>query len=359
MTMAFYTTDLIEIQIENSSICNAACPQCIREFKEPTKDWINETYLDVSFFENIPDEVYSKLKIFYFTGNIGDPCTAPNFLEVCRYVRAKNPEMYIKVSTNGGMKSLDFWTQLGNILGSKSEVVFAIDGLEDTNHIYRVNVKWDKVMENAKAFIAAGGQAFWQFIAFKHNQHQVEQARTLATEMGFAKFMMKPSHRFALDAVLGAERFNRSDRKIEPPDDAALTHTVVIDRTAKNLKELKEQSNTSCVDCHVKNTYQSVYIDHQGRLWPCCYLAAGLYVTDGLPVHDGWLNIWHNYGDDKINLKNHKWHDILSGGFFNAIQDSWTKDYSSGRVITCAITCSKFQSRVNIPSEMNRIIEDA
>jgi hypothetical protein len=103
----------------------------------------------------------------------------------------------------------------------------------------------------------------------------------------------------------------------------------------KNLKELKEQSNTSCIDCHVKNTYQSVYIDHQGRLWPCCYLAAGLYVTDGLPVHDGWLKLWHTYGNDKINLKNYKWHDILSGGFFNAIQDSWTKDYKLEWINDC------------------------
>jgi radical SAM protein with 4Fe4S-binding SPASM domain len=189
--MAFYTTDLIEIQIENSSICNAACPQCIREFKEPTKDWINETYLDISFFENIPDEVYQKLKIFYFTGNIGDPCTAPNFLEVCKFVRAKNPNMFIKISTNGGMKSPDFWTQLGTILGSKSEVIFAIDGLEDTNHIYRVNVKWDKVMANAQAFITAGGQAFWQFIAFKHNEHQIPEIKKLAKEIGVDELGIK------------------------------------------------------------------------------------------------------------------------------------------------------------------------
>ncbi len=357
--MTFYTSNLVEIQIENSSICNAACPQCIREFKEPTKAWLNETYLELDFFKNIPDEVFKNLKIFYFTGNIGDPCTAPNFLEVCRYVRDKNPDMFIKISTNGGMKTPDFWTELATILGPKSEVVFAIDGLEDTNHIYRVNVRWDKLMKNVKAFIAAGGKPFWQYIAFKHNQHQVEQARAFAAELGFAKFIVKPSHRFALDAILGAERFNRTAIKIEPPDDASLTHEVVMHRTAKNLKELKEQSNNSEINCHVKHTYQSLYIDHLGRMWPCCYLAAGLYVTDGVPINDGWPKVWRELGGDNISLKYHKWDDILAGDFFRAIQDSWTKEYGNGRIITCAITCSKFQSRVNIPSEMNRIIEEA
>jgi sulfatase maturation enzyme AslB (radical SAM superfamily) len=358
--MTFYTTDLIEIQIENSSICNAACPVCVREHKSSDKSWFDETYLELDFFNNIPDEIYQKLKIFYFTGNIGDPCTAPNFLEVCRFVREKNPDMFIKISTNGGMKSPKFWTQLGTILGPKSEVVFAIDGLEDTNHIYRVNVKWDKVMANAQAFIAAGGQAFWQFITFKHNQHQVEQARALATEMGFVRFMMKPSHRFALDAILGTERFNKTAIKIEPPDDQTLIHKVVIHRTAKNLKELKEQSNNSKVDCFVKHTYPSVYIDHLGRVWPCCYLAAGLYVTDRVPDNFDILPVlWKEHGDDKVNLKYHSWDSILSGPFFSAIQDSWTKDYDTGRVITCAITCSKFQSRINAPADMNGIIENA
>jgi MoaA/NifB/PqqE/SkfB family radical SAM enzyme len=358
--MTFYTTDLLEIQIENSSICNAACPVCVREQKGSDKSWFDETYLDISFFKNIPDEVYQKLKIFYFTGNIGDPCTAPNFLEVCKFVREKNPDMFIKISTNGGMKSPEFWSKLGTILGPRSEVVFAIDGLEDTNHIYRVNVKWDKVIENAKALIATGAQAFWQFIAFKHNQHQVEEARALATKMGFAKFMMKPSHRFALDAILGTERFNNNSIKIEPPDDQALIHKVVVHRTATNLKELRDQSNNSEISCFVKNDYPSVYIDHLGRIWPCCYLAAGIYVTGRIPNNfDKLPGLWKEHGEDKVNLKYHAWDSILSGPFFRSIQDSWTKDYNSGRVITCAITCSKFQSRVNDPLVMNKIVEDA
>ena len=61
--MTFYTSNLVEIQIENSSICNAACPQCIREFKEPTKAWLNETYLELDFFKNIPDDVFLELSI--------------------------------------------------------------------------------------------------------------------------------------------------------------------------------------------------------------------------------------------------------------------------------------------------------
>ena len=357
--MTFYISKLVEIQVENSSICNAACPQCVREIISPDKSWLNETYLETDFFNRIPDHIYQDLKIFFFCGNLGDPCAAPNFLDVCRLVRSKNPNMIIKISTNGGLRSTSFWKELATILGDKSEVVFAIDGLKDTNHIYRVNVRWSTVISNAKAFISAGGKPNWQFIAFKHNQHQVEEARKYAKELGFAKFIVKPSHRFALDGILGIDRQNKTSVKIEPPDDQTLVHKVVLHKTAKNFRELKEQSDSSKITCHVKHTYSSVYIDHLGRMWPCCYLAAGLYVSQGYPVPDGWLTTWNNYGDHRVNLKNHNWDDILNGDFFNTIENSWDKDYDNGRIMTCSITCSDFQSRVNIPVEANRISENA
>jgi MoaA/NifB/PqqE/SkfB family radical SAM enzyme len=356
--MTFYTNNLVELQVENSSICNAACPQCIRETVSSDKSWFTETYLSLDFFDKIPDEVYKQLKILYFNGSLGDPCAAPNFLEVCKLVRSKNPDMFIKISTNGGMKSPEFWTSLAEILGPKAEVVFAIDGLEDTNHIYRVNVRWDKLMKNVNAFISAGGKPFWQFIMFKHNEHQVEDAKLLAESMGFAQFNAKPSHRFVMDSIIGIERFNKSAIKIEPPTNSGLVHKVVLHRTAKNAKELMNQSNLSEITCHVKHTYSSAYIDHLGRLWPCCFLAAGLYVRNNLPVDDGWDNLWQNHGDEKINLKHYDWNSIINGDFFNTIQNSWKLNYKEGRLITCAVTCSKFQSRFVDPANMAGISKE-
>jgi MoaA/NifB/PqqE/SkfB family radical SAM enzyme len=61
--------------------------------------------------------------------------------------------------------------------------------------LYRKNVKYNKVIENATAFIQAGGRAQWNFIVFKHNEHQVEAARQLAQSMGFKWFRAKVSKR--------------------------------------------------------------------------------------------------------------------------------------------------------------------
>lgn len=180
------------MEIENSSICNAACPACVREQDPGEYSWLEDRYLKNEFFENcIPDSVYQSINRLLFTGTVGDPCTAPNFLEAVRIVRQKAPHAVISVSTNGGMKSPEWWTKLAIALGPGSEVTFAIDGLEDTNDIYRVNVKWNKVIENVKAFIAAGGRARWQYIVFEHNQHQVDEARKIAEDLGFFSFTMR------------------------------------------------------------------------------------------------------------------------------------------------------------------------
>ena len=38
---------------------------------------------------------------------------------------------------------------------ARPRVVWGIDGLEDTTHLYRRNVKWDKLQENFRAYIRA------------------------------------------------------------------------------------------------------------------------------------------------------------------------------------------------------------
>ena len=56
-----------------------------------------------------------------------------------------------------------------DLIGENGYARFAIDGLEDTNHIYRRNTDWVKIVQNATAYIAAGGRAEWDFIVFAHN----------------------------------------------------------------------------------------------------------------------------------------------------------------------------------------------
>jgi hypothetical protein len=353
MGVAFYSTPIREIEIENSGICNAACPQCVRELIPNDHSWFKESYLTVDFFDRIPAHVYKDLELIRFAGTIGDPCAAPNFLEVCTSVRNKGT-FKINVSTNGGMKGAVWWAKLARNLGPDDTVQFAIDGLEDTNHIYRINVNWRKVMENCSAFIQAGGTATWQFIVFQHNEHQIEEARDLAKELGFKQFIVKPSHRFFLDELLGVQRFGEGGVLIQPPGEVTKIHKVVMQPKPLDITEWFKKSEHTCVSCYAQKD-RAAYIDYLGHLWPCCYLGAGLWVRHNKKFPDGWDELWETSGGPNANLHLKTWDSIVSGDFFNGISNSWTKDYSNGRLGTCAGTCSSFDGRYNDPAEFDNL----
>lgn len=338
----FYTK-ITEIQIENTSICNAACPMCLRENTPDDKTWFEETYLDTEFFKTrIPDHVLTGVESILFNGVLGDSCAAPNFLEVCSVMRERVPHATITISTNGGLRTTKFWRELAEILGTSGRVIFAIDGLKDTNHIYRVNVNFDRVIENAKAFIQAGGIAEWQFISFKHNQHQIKEAELLAKELGFKSFFVKPSYRFTLEEMAGGPRYS-SGVKLEPPDVDA--HPITF-MPKFNLKQWHESTNNSRINCYAQHT-NSIYIEYTGRLFPCCPLSSGLMYRRTINFEDSWDTLWNTHGKDKINLKTNDWDSIVNGDFFLGVKDSWNKDYSTGRLAPCAGVCSDSKLKFN------------
>ena len=76
------------------------------------------------------------------------------------------------------------------------KIDFGIDGLEDTNHLYRRGVSFEKAINNAQAFIKTGGKAQWNYIVYKHNEHQIGQAKLLSEIIGFDKILFRGTGRF-------------------------------------------------------------------------------------------------------------------------------------------------------------------
>ena len=357
--MNFYD-QIVNLDIENSSICNANCPQCLRETYPGDHSWFKQTHLTTEFFDRIPDSAYKNIKKILFSGTMGDPCAAPNFLDVVKKVRSKAPDAMIKISTNGGMKNSHFWRMLADELGPNHEVIFAIDGLADTNHIYRMNVNYQKVMVNSGAFINVGGNASWQYIVFRHNQHQVEEAKQLSKDLGFKNFIIIPSHRFALDTILGRQPKGTGGVLIEPPSEDKFVHEVVMQPLKKlEIQDWLNSSENSPIDCYAKKD-RSVYIDSQGNMFPCCFLAASLYSRNGIKIPDGWDSLWDTEGKSKINLYQTEWHDVIDNVFYDKIQESWDgRKYSEGRLAVCAANCGTFDGRINDPNQFDNILKKA
>lgn len=253
--------DVKILHIEPTDACNAACPQCSRE-TDSTFDKNNLHHLTVEQIQSIiSDDSIKQLDKMFMCGDYGDPAAGKHTLEIYRYFRKLNPSITLGMNTNGGLRNISWWTELGQLLNTQKDyAVFSIDGLVDTNHIYRIGVNWEKLLENAKAFINAGGQAHWDMLVFEHNKHQVNEAKEFAQQLGFKWFRTKVSRRPLIDN---------------------LQYPVIW--TEKNAVN----KNISC--SALKE--QSVYIDAQGRIYPCCWLAdTELDITKFNFVKESWTS---------------------------------------------------------------------
>jgi sulfatase maturation enzyme AslB (radical SAM superfamily) len=164
------------------------------------------------------------------------------------------------MNTNGAVQSTFFWHALGKLFNKPNDYcVFSIDGLEDTNGIYRKNVNWAKVMANAESFISAGGYAHWDMLVYKHNQHQVDECEQLARDMGFKWFRAKVSKRPMIAGLEAPINWQQPDRK------------------------------SGAVRCHAVEE-KSEYVDARGRKIPCCWLGNSVVdpITDIETVKATW-----------------------------------------------------------------------
>lgn len=248
------------LHLEPTDVCQAACPLCARE----TDPFFNKRQFHHLSMEQIlkvvdVDQIANLDKMF-MCGVYGDPAAGQHTLDIYRQFRKINPDIVLGMNTNGAIRNRTWWQELSTILNQPRDyVVFSIDGLEDTNSIYRKNVDWPKVMENASDFIAAGGSAHWDMLVYRHNEHQVDLCEKLARDMGFTWFRAKVSKR----PVTGS---------LEYP----------VNWAAPNIISTQ-------INCHALQE-QSIYIDAQGRTSPCCWLGSTQtnFITDFDSIQRGW-----------------------------------------------------------------------
>jgi len=196
----FQYSTLNKMHIELSSLCNSVCPNCPRFYKNSphTIPELKPQSISIENFEKwFPPEILKQIQYMNFCGNHGDPVTCKDLLPILEYCfKTLPPEGGLQMHTNGGMKSVKVWDRIGELFSQRPnwKMIFSIDGLEDTNHIYRRNVSWKKLMSNVKAYTAHGGNSDWEFLIFGHNENQMEEAKALAKEIGIKRFSPKIAH---------------------------------------------------------------------------------------------------------------------------------------------------------------------
>ena len=339
-------TDIKSIHLEVTQNCQANCPMCDRNMNgKGLNPHINLDELSLDDCKSIfTKEFIAQLDTMYMCGNLGDPIVAKDTLEIFKYFREHNPNMWLSMNTNAGAKNETWWRDLATTIGRMGAVIFSVDGLRDTNHIYRQGVVWNNVERNMRAFIDAGGRARWDFLIFEHNQHQVDEAEALANEWGCEKFMKKKTGRFITQDSKKKESHQAVDKKgnataeLKKPNvkyqNKALTKQDVI---INKYGSMDAYYDAAPVICKVKKE-NSLFITAEGLALPCCWTAGRMYK---------WWHkdpkveqIW-NFIPNKSVLDARKGlSKVFDTGIFEDIQNSWSKlSCSDGKLKVCSMKC--------------------
>ena len=336
-----YLKEPLKLQFELSSMCNALCLGCVRtdsaSFNDKKYTIPEKEYISFDVFKKILSAPsFSNVTELEFCGTIDDPLMHPEFLEFLDWA-ADFGKYNVLIHTNASLRNTVYWTKLAEVLKKHDRhvVKFSIDGMEDTNHIYRQNTIWSKIMENAQAFIKAGGNAGWQYLIFPWNEHQVMDAKALSVKMGFNEFMSR--HDRSIATSLGLETI----QKIKATNiQRKKKHSTIDDVNA----EYKNIVNND-ISCNNQNK-RMYFIGHDSKVWPCCFLHNGFMNMDRGKADILHKRLFDSYGSDDWNdLTKHSVEEILAHDFYKSdLVDSWKTSThgtnTTDRIHRCTEVCN-------------------
>lgn len=288
MSWGFKVNEIKRIHFEISNYCNLACPSCARDNRIKYNQPLNSEYISLDFIKSKfkPDDLPS-LEVVTFSGNVDEPTIHPQLEDIVEYFCSSWDSVNVDISTNGSTRNIGFWKRLGKLSAKYNfHVVFAIDGLEDTNHIYRKGSEWSKIIRNVRSYLSVdGAKAVWQFVVFDHNQHQVELARSFASSEGIRSFKVRYSGRSHEEKTINV--------------------------FSKGIHS--ESSQVVCRSQHtVRTLAPSIFMNYSGDIAPCCFQDLHhsfviSYQENGLVGMGGKLAYNLHYTD---------LHDIVEGEYF-------------------------------------------
>jgi radical SAM protein with 4Fe4S-binding SPASM domain len=243
----------VSISFEPTTSCNLRCPECpsgLRQFTRP------RGMLKRDFFTKTIDEIYKDILylIFYFQG---EPYLNKNFLEMVSYASSKG--LYTATSTNGHFLTDEMAKK--TVESGLDRLIISLDGT--TQEVYeqyrregnvetviqgaRNIVKWKKELKSKTPFV------FFQFLVVKPNEHQIEDVKKLAKEVGVDEVRFKTAQVYDYEndpnqLIPENEKFSRYKK----------------DKSGKQIAKNKLQN-------HCSKLWEANVITWDGMVVPCCF----------------------------------------------------------------------------------------
>lgn len=242
----------LSITIEPTTACNLGCPECPSGLKQFTRP---EGNLKEEFYIKTINEV--KTHVFYLNFYFqGEPFINPNFLKMVSYANQQN--IYTATSTNAHF--LNDSKAKETVESGLKRLTISIDGTtQETYENYRKEGELAKVIEGTKNILkwkkelnSKTPYVIFQFLVVKPNQHQIEDVKNLAKELGVDEIRFKTAQLYDYkngnELMPTIEKYSRYKKK----KDGTFT--------------LKNKMLDECW-----RMWSSCVVTWDGKIVPCCF----------------------------------------------------------------------------------------
>lgn len=265
----------VSISFEPTTSCNLRCPECpsgLRAFTRPTG------MLKKDFFRETIDDIHEHLLylIFYFQG---EPYLNPDFLEMVKYASAK--KIYTATSTNAHYLNDD--NARKTVESGLDRLIISIDGTtQEVYQQYRVGGKLDKVIEGTRNIVKWRKQLksktpfiFFQFLVVKPNEHQIDDIKKMAKELGVDEVRFKTAQVYD---------YEQDPNQLIPTIDKFSRYKKTVDGTYQPKNNLKN---------HCWKLWHSNVITWDGLVVPCCFDKDAMHQLGDINKQS-FKEIWQN-----------------------------------------------------------------
>jgi len=223
-------------------------------------------------YQKVIDELAPSLSylIFYFQG---EPYLNPKFLEQVKYASQKC--IYTATSTNAHY--LDDKQAKATIESGLDRLIISIDGTsQETYEQYRIGGKLEKVIEGTRNVIkwkkelkSTTPHVIFQYLVVKPNEHQLEEVKTLAKDLGVDEVAFKTAQIY--DYENGSE----------------LIPTIEQYSRYKQLPNGKWKIKNKLIN-HCWKMWHSCVITWDGKVVPCCFDKDAHYQLGAMEDQSVW-----------------------------------------------------------------------
>ena len=359
------------IDFEISSICNAGCSVCARR----TNGHYNEFTQTYWKFEDVKThidlEIIQNLEKLTLCGTLGDAMGNPDVFKIVKYFRENNPNLLIHINTNGGIGEVNDFAKLAEL---DVRITFGLDGIGEYNELYRVNVKWNKVLQNLNSFIskAHGHQLGIQFIMWAETTNQIIPMIDFIKTIGFGRLFLRKPYTLGIktevynmqgesthflteiknselekyigtrwdfdqldelkselskidltESPLELSNFLIKTKKSQPTNHYKKSDVIFSE---KDINKFNSITNQTCYSKNNKNPSNllgndiNVFISHDKLLMPCCFLTSSISNSihhsnnQQTSIQKEILNKMLEIGFKKFSLKNTTLKNVFNSG---------------------------------------------